>query len=86
MSKEVNVIHLTEVLKQLEVARIYKQTVSLSFWSLKDGEKIDLENWQPVHCHWRHPAIVRLYNSRSRQFREVRVITIYRFNNKEDYV
>lgn len=83
---EVQVIHMTDVLKQIEVARIYRQLVDISFWSLKDAEKIELKGWQPVHTHWRHPSTVRLFNPKNRQFREVRTITIYKYNGKEVYV
>lgn len=78
-------IHLTEIKKQLDIAKIRAQLVNLRCWELKSGDIIDYRGWLVIGSHWRG-GTHRLKNPVNGQIRMVRDITIFEFMGHEIYL
>lgn len=79
-------IHINEMRKQMDIARIRGQQVNLDCWELKTGDIINYRGWLVVGSHWRG-GTHRLMNPRNRkQIRMVRDITIFRFMDQPIYL
>lgn len=78
-------IHLTEMKKQLDIARIRAQLVYIRCWELKSGDIIDYQGWLVIGSHWRG-GTHRLKNPVNGQVRMVRDITIFDYMGHEIYL
>lgn len=78
-------LHLTDVQRALDTARINKQRVDVSFWKKSTGDIVHLKGWLVTGSHWRG-GTHRFFNSESGQLREIRDINIFNFNGHEVYV
>lgn len=77
-------MHITEMQRHLDTAKIWNQTVNLEYWK-KDGTIIHLNGWLVIGSHWRG-GTHNLRNPANGEVRKVRDINIFKFNNHEIYV
>ena len=85
MEKVKKPIYLTEMKKQLDIARIRAQLVNIRCWELKSGDIIDYQGWLVIGSHWRG-GTHRLKNPVNGQVRMVRDITIFDYMGHEIYL
>lgn len=77
-------MHITEMQKRLDTAKIWCQTVNLEYWK-KDGTIINLNGWLVIGSHWRG-GTHNMRNPVNGEVRKVRDINIFKFNNHDIYV
>ena len=78
-------LHLKDVQKSLDIARIHGQQVDLWCWEKQTGAILHYKGWWVISSHWRG-GTHKLKNPLNNEIREVRDINIFRFNNHEVYV
>lgn len=78
-------IHITDMKRELDIARIRNQSVNLRCWKLSTGDIIEYKGWYVKGSHWRG-GTHRLFNPDNGQVREVRDICIFEFMGKEVYL
>lgn len=78
-------MHITEVQKKLDVARIYEQTVDIWAWEKSTGDIIHYQGWLVIGSHWRG-GTHNLRNPLNGEIRQVRDINIFKFSGHEVYV
>lgn len=78
-------MHMTEVQRHLDTAKIWKELVNIKFWESSTGDCITMEGWLVIGSHWRG-GTHNLRNPKNGQIRKVRDINIYEFNNHPVYV
>lgn len=73
-------LHITEVQRALDKARIYKEEVDIICWSLADGGKaIRYQRWLVSSGNW-YGGWHRVRNPRNNEVRLIPDIFIIRFN------
>jgi hypothetical protein len=85
MNRKPKPIHYTEMRKELDIARIRRQTVNIRCWKLSTGEILEYKGWFVRGSHW-HGGTHRLQNPANGQVREVRDICIFEFMGREVYL
>lgn len=78
-------MHLTEVQRKMEVARIYNQQVDIWVWEKSTADIIRLKDWQVLSGHWRGGSH-NMKNMVSGAVRKIRDVNIFRFNGHEVYI
>lgn len=78
------VIHISEVQRQLDVARIYSQTVNLKAYAT-DGTAIEYKGWIVKGGYWTG-GWHRIMNPVNGEIRTVPDIFIFEFMGKEVYL
>lgn len=74
-------MHITEVMRELDVARIRNQTVNVKAWK-EDGSIVDYRGWAVQGGHWKG-GFHRLKNPVSREVRTVPDCFIITFMDKQ---
>lgn len=73
-------IHITDVQKKLDTARIWHQTVNVKAWSLDDGgAAVSYKGWYVQGGYW-YGGFHRLRHPRSGQIRTVPDCFIFEFD------
>ncbi|MCQ2128286.1 MAG: maintenance system killer protein [Bacteroidaceae bacterium] len=78
-------IHITEMQRQIGVAKIYRQQVNIECWEYSTGAIIKYKGWEVLNQYWKG-GTTRLRNPRNGEIRSVCDILIFRFNNQEVYL
>ena len=78
-------IHYNDMRRELDVARIRRQTVNLRCWKISTGDILTFDGWLVIGSHWRG-GTHRLLNPANRQIREIRDCTIFQFLGREVYM
>lgn len=78
-------LHITEVQKKLDTARIWGQTVDIRIWEKSTGDITNLKGWNVLSNYW-HGGTHNLKNMVSGAVRKIRDINIFEFNGHEVYV
>ena len=73
-------LHISEAQKLLDTARIYRQQVDITAWSLADeGRAIRYQNWTVTSGNW-HGGWHKIRNPRNGEIRTLPDIFIIRLN------
>lgn len=78
-------IHLKEVQKSMDIARINGQQADVWVWEKGTGDIIRYNGWWVIGSHWRK-GTHRLKNPENGEIRSLRDINIFRYNKQEVYV
>lgn len=78
-------IHITDVQRSLDTAKIWKQKVDIGYWKMENAEIIWLKGWVVIGSHWRG-GTHNLCNPVNGQKRTIRDINIFSYNNRTVYV
>lgn len=78
-------MHLKDVQKSMDIARINGQTVDVWCWEKQTGNILHYKGWYVIGSYWRR-GTHRLRNPLNSEVRELRDINIFRYNNHEVYV
>lgn len=77
----VKVMHITDVMRELDVARIRNQRVNVTAWS-EDGRVIEYQGWAVQGGHWKG-GFHRLRHPVSKEIRTVPDCFIIKFMGKQ---
>lgn len=79
---EMKTIHITEMQREMDVARIRNQQVNVSAWEEKTGKRIDYNGWLVQGGHWKG-GFHRLRNPLSKEIRTVPDCFVISFMGKQ---
>lgn len=85
IKKVLTPMHITDVQRSLDTAKIWNQTVDLWVWEKSTADITHLKGWYVIGGHWRG-GTHNMKNMVSGAVRKIRDINIFKFNGHEVYV